>query len=526
MITRRLAPRWPLCILVAATLLLFPTASVAKRRLVPRPRKLDQRIEAILRQTEARRGFWGLEVLRLSDGRILYARNSDHLFQPASNMKLFTTAAAIEKLGPDFVFHTTVESEPGPDAEGRVRDLLLIGRGDPNLSGRVLPYELKTQWREPADAVLQSLADQVSTKGIREVAGKPVADDSYFLFEPYSSDWTQEDVQWGYGAPVTALALNDNALFLRVRPGGAVGETARVWLDPIPDYYKLNNRVETTTAGTKKHITVERSEGSAELDVWGQVPLSAGEREDDDTVAIVNPPQLIGEVFRRALEKRGITVRGPVEVRHLTRLEAAGRREESKPSPKPSRVVLAEHISLPLREDIKVINKVSQNLHAEMLLRTLGRELRNDGSLTAGLAALQEFCTQAGIEKGETHFADGSGLSREALVAPHAVVKLLKYMASSPRFRNFYDSLPVAAMDGTLADRFHHTRAEGRIHAKTGTIEHVNALSGYMDLPFGERLAFSIFGNSHPLESKKGEEIIDGMAVAILEWFAHREGKP
>ncbi len=437
-------------------------------------------------------------------------------------MKLFTTAAAVEKLGPDFVFRTTVESDSGPDAEGRVGDLVLVGRGDPNLSGRVLPYQLKVQRQEPADAVLQNLADQVVAKGVREAAGNLVADDSYFLFEPYGHNWAAEDLQWGYGAPVTALAFNDNALFLHVRPGGAVGEVAQVSLDPIPDYFDLRARVETAATGTPKRLFVERALGSMELDVWGQIPFGASDDEGDQTVAIPNPPQLIGELFRRALVKRGVTVRGTVEVRHRTRFEGATRPVPDISAQPPSRVVLAEHDSLPLREDVKVVNKVSQNLHAEMLLRTLGRELKNYGSLTAGLEALQDFCAQAGVEPGEIHFADGSGLSREALVAPHAVVKLLKYMAASPRFDVFFDSLPVAGVDGTLADRFHGTWAEGRIHAKTGTIEHVNALSGYMDLPFGKRLVFSMIGNSHPLQADEGAGAGDQIAVTLFDWFAPR----
>lgn len=503
-------------LLLIAALFSFSPASEAKKRRPPAPRTLDDEIEAVLRQSDARRGFWGIEVVRLSDRKTLYSRHAEHLFLPASNMKLFTTAAAIEKLGPDFVFRTTVESDSAADAEGRLGDLILVGRGDPNIGSRVLPFQLKTERREPADAVLQNLADQVAARGVREVTGNLVADDSYFLFEPYSHGWDQEDLQWGYGAPVTALAFNDNALLFHVHPGGNPGERALVWLEPISDYYKLDNRLETTAPRTQKRIFVERNADSTELAVWGQMPV--GTTGDGDSVAITDPPQLIGELLRRTLEARGISVRGRLEVRHLTRIEAATMAE---PFPKPPRrVVLAEHRSLPLREDIKVINKVSENLHAEMLLRTLGRELKNYGSLTVGLEVLQEFAARVGIVAGETHFADGSGLSRQALIAPRAVVKLLVYMARSPGFEAFFDSLPVAGVDGTLSDRLKSTPIEGRVYAKTGTIEHVNALSGYMDLPSGERLAFSIIGNSHPLKSGAGARIVDRLTLAIFERFA------
>ena len=452
---------------------------------------------------------------------MLYARNADHLFQPASNMKLFTTAAALEKLGPDFVFRTTVESNGAPDPQGRVGDLILVGRGDPNISNRVLPYQFNAGRNAPGDAVLRELADQVARRvtGVREVTGDIVADDRYYVFEPYSHDWSEEDLQWGYGAPVTALAFNDNALLLHVLPGTKEGEKGVAWLDPLGDYYRLDNRLVTAPANASKEIFVERLPGSMTLDVWGQIPL--GVSQDDDTVAIADPPRLIGELFKRALEARGVSVRGRVRVLELPRIEAASMTDPFAPAPE--RVVLAEHKSLPLREDIKVINKVSQNLHAEMLLRTLGHELKNYGSLTVGLNILREFAGEVGIEPDETYFADGSGLSRQALVTPRAIVELLVYMARSQHFEDFFDSLPVAAVDGTLANRFPNSSAAGRIHAKTGMIEHVNALSGYMELPSGRRLAFSILGDSHALKSAEAVKTLDAIAQAIYEAFGGRK---
>jgi D-alanyl-D-alanine carboxypeptidase/D-alanyl-D-alanine-endopeptidase (penicillin-binding protein 4) len=401
----------------------------------------------------------------------------------------------------------------------------LVGRGDPNLSGRVLPYQLKNERREPADAAFENLADQVAAQGIHEVSGNLIADDSYFLFEPYSHDWAVEDLLWGYGAPVTALAFNDNALALHVRPGSAAGEMAQVSTEPVPYYYQLENHVETGAAGTPKRIFVERPSGSRELDVWGQIPAGAGDNDSEGSLAIADPPQLIGQLFRHLLEQRGIVVRGRVEVVHVTQFQAATQRDGVDLFHPPPRVVLAEHRSLPLREHVKLMNKISQNLHAEMLLRTLGREVKNYGSLAAGLQALEEFSAQVGVEKGETHFVDGSGLSREALVTPHATVKLLEYMARSPRFDVFLDSLPQAGVDGTLSERLKNSAAAGRIRAKTGTLEHVNSLSGYMELPSGERLAFSMLGNNHNLDSRGGEELLDRTARAVFEWFARKKLK-
>jgi serine-type D-Ala-D-Ala carboxypeptidase/endopeptidase (penicillin-binding protein 4) len=485
-----------------------------------RPSKaLDRRIDRVLRQSAAQRGFWGIEVIDLATGKVLYSRNSEHLFLPASNMKLFTTAAAIEKLSPDFVFRTTVESETAPDSRGRLKDLFLVGRGDPNLSGRILPYVPNSVRQDRADHVFQELADQVKARGVQEITGNLVADDSYFLWEPFSPNWAADDLQWGYGAPVTALAFNDNALLLRFRPGSKVGDTAQVALEPVSDYYQLNNRLETSGAGSTKRIYVERIPDSMQLDVWGEIP--AGCDESETTVAINHPPRLIGEVFRQALEARGIGVRGTVKVKHFTRLEAASM---GNPFLNPrARLVLAEHDALPLREEIKVINKESLNLHAEMLLRTLAHELKNYGSLTVGLEVLRDFAAQAGVAHEETFFSDGSGLSREDLISPGAVANLLAYMAHSPNFDAFYNSLPVAGVDGTLADRFLGTPGAGRIHAKTGSVEHVNALSGYMVLPAGKRFVFSIIVNNHPLNDKEGAAAVDHVALAVYEWLLRRK---
>lgn len=506
-------------LLITVVLFSCAPARAIKKTRVKAPRALGPHIDFILRQSPAQRGFWGIEVVRLRDGRVLFKRNEGQLFMPASNMKLFTTAAALEKLGPDFVFRTTVESDSAPDAAGRLGDLILVGRGDANLGSRILPYHLKTERRVYADAIFRELADQVASRGIREVQGNLVADDSYFLFEPHGSGWGEEDLEWGYGAPVSALAFNDNELLLHVQPGSMPGIPAQVSLAPLGDYYQINSRLETSAKDTREHINVERAEGSKQLDIWGQVPFGAS--VDDDTVSIDNPPLLIGEMFRNLLEERGIKVRGQVLVKHSNRMDTVAM---AAPVISPDhRIVLAEHVSFPLSEDIKVTNKVSQNLHAEMLLRTLGRQVENIGSSATGLDALKNFAAEVGIPHDEFYFTDGSGLSRKALVAPEAVIKLLEHMAKSPYFNVYLDSLPVAGVDGTLSRRLENTPAEGAIHAKTGTITHVNALSGYMDLPSGEQLAFSIFGNAHSASAREGARAADQIALAIFEKYGGRK---
>ena len=512
-LTRGLVRTAAFCLLIAFGLL-FPPATQAATH----SNSLSQRIDAILQASPAGRGFWGIEVVRLSDGEILYSRNIQHLFQPASNMKMFTTSAALSKLGPDFVFRTTVESSSTPDATGRVPDLLLVGRGDPNLGSRVVPYQYNSPARLPADLDFEKLADQVVAKGVREVTGNLYADDTYYVHQPYGTDWAVDDLYWEYGAPITALAFNDNSLKLEVRPAAFAGPKAQILVQPDDGYYKIVNGVTTTAAGTPAKIEINRSPGSMELDVWGHIPL--GSNGVDEGISIQNPPLFIGEMFRKLLEERGVKVDGQVVVREVTPAEAASQTDPPQPV---KRIVLAEHDSLPLSQDVKVTLKVSQNLHAEMLLRTMSRVLDHQGSLEDGLNILNNFAQTVGIAPNEVQFAGGSGLSRETLVTPDAVMKLLQFNARQTYFDWFYDALPVAGVDGTLADRFHNTPLQGLIHAKTGSLEHVNALSGYMNLPGRRRLAFVIIGNQHPLHWSQATKVIDQIALQIYRQFANSQ---
>jgi D-alanyl-D-alanine carboxypeptidase/D-alanyl-D-alanine-endopeptidase (penicillin-binding protein 4) len=244
--------------------------------------------------------------------------------------------------------------------------------------------------------------------------------------------------------------------------------------------------------------------------IWGEIQIDA--EPDEDSVSVEDPSRWAGEILRKALKERGIRVGGSVEVRRISPAEASA--QDFAPSTTP-RVVLAERLSAPLSEDIKIINKSSHNLHVEMLLRTLGKELNAQGSSKAGIEVLENFVKDIGIEEDEAVFADGSGLSRHSLIAPRATIKLLKFMSKSPRFPAFLDSLPIAGEDGTLDDRFVRTSARGRIRAKTGTLEHVNALAGYMDM-------LSVMGNEHPMRAYQGKRVVDRITVTIFEHFGGR----
>ena len=491
-------------------------------------RLLAPKINAILAEKDLSRGFWGIEIVSLNTGQILYSQNADKLFIPASNTKLFTTAAALALIGPDYKYHTTVETNGALDQKGRLTgDLVLVGRGDPNLSGRVLPYSLRTERNEFPVKVLEDLADAVVQKGLKYLDGNVVADDSYFAFERYGEGWTQDDLVWADGAPVSALTINDNVVFVNILPADHIGDRAFVSITPFADYYRIDNRIITTPPGTgPRKIYINREPGSHTLTLWGNMPVDdAGANE---ALAIEDPADYAADLFRQLLEQRGVIVYGRSRTHHtelaslstvtVTSLASRGGGSSSVLSPQDQRVALASYQSQPLAEDLTVINKVSQNLHAELLLRLLGREKGNAGTIQAGEEVVRTFLTQqVGISPDEFVFYDGSGLSRENLVTPHAIVQLLQYASNQPWALLFEGTLPVAGVDGSLADRLKGTPAMGHVQGKTGSLNHVNALSGYATTPKGEKIVFSILTNNHHLPDREALNTIDQIVLAVMQ---------
>ena len=489
------------------------------------PKTLEARINAVLSSADLQRGFWGVEVISLSSGKVLYRRNAEKMFTPASNTKLFTTAAALELIGPNYQFHTTVETNGALDKHGRLTgDLALVGRGDPNLSGRELPYALHTQRNDHPIQVLEDLADELVKKGVKYVDGDIVADDSYFAFERYGEGWSQDDLVWADGAPVSALTINDNVVFVNILPADRVGERAFVSLTPFGDYFRVDNRILTTPVGTPRKIFINREPGSTLLTLWGNVPLDdAGANE---ALAIEDPAEFAANLFRGLLEARGVVVYGRQRTRHTelaslstftaTVTASANGGDASPRSLQNQALVLASYDSKPLLEDVEVINKVSQNLHAEILLRLLGREKGNAGTVAGGLEVLHGFLNKAEIPEDEYVFYDGSGLSRQNLVTPNAMVQLLRYAVSQPWGQSFRETLPVAGVDGSLSERFKNGNLQGRVRGKTGSLGGVKTLSGYATTDRGEQVAFAIFSNNFNLPSKRVTDAIDDVVAAIV----------
>jgi serine-type D-Ala-D-Ala carboxypeptidase/endopeptidase (penicillin-binding protein 4) len=485
------------------------------------------RLDAALAESHAQKTLWGILIADRDNGETLYELNADKFFTPASNAKIFTTALALSMLGPDFRFHTTLETTGllGPD--GRlIGDLDLVGHGDPDLSNRKFPYAGKVERENSAEAPLAELVEAAVAKGLKEVDGDIVADDSYFPYDPYPAGWSVGDLFFTFGAPVSALAFNDNSFSIEVSPASREGEGAKLLVEPAAAKGSFACVVNTSPSDGKPDFSVVRQPGQNFILLRGSIP--AGHAPIKLDFAMSDPGEVAALALKQNLESHGIMVTGNVRVRHSEpplpfdpTIVPAG--AVTVPSvlnanglPAASKLILAEHISPTLIQSISVTNKVSQNLHAELFLRSVAREKAGVGSSQAGIWVEQNFLKTIGIADGDVVLSDGSGLSRDDLVTPRAVVQLLRYISQQPWGADFIASFPIAGLDGTLENRMKDTAASGRILAKTGSLEHVRAISGYATTVRGEHLIFTIFGNN----SSHGHDAtaaMDAIAVAMVE---------
>ncbi len=484
--------------------------------------RLAHRIDAFFESPAAAQAHWGISVTTL-DGRLIYEKNDGQLFAPASNAKLFTTTTALALLGPNATIVTRVIAAATPNAQGTVPgDVTLVGAGDASISGRAYPYSGRTDRPNPPLAALASLADQLQQRGVRRVEGNIVGDDTAFPWEPYGTGWAWDDLEWDYGAPISALTVNDNIVYLTVTPGARPGDPLTFAWNPdvTGSYYTVDNMARTSAAGSQPSLGMDRGLGSRTIRIFGTLPANISARHL--AIAIQDPAEFAALAFRQMLEARGIAVTGTAVAHHRPSVDTAIYEHSvlrplnlpiatAEPSSlqitaavPPGAVVLASRTSVPLLQDITVTNKVSQNLHAEILLRLLGKQDGEDGSIVEGARVVRAFWLRAGIQPQDFFFYDGSGLSPQDRVTPRAFTALLRYAAAQPWGAEFRATLPVAGIDGTLADRFTHGRLRGRVFAKTGTLGEVNSLSGYLTAASGQTLVFSIICATGTCRRRRG----------------------
>ncbi|MBI4909506.1 MAG: D-alanyl-D-alanine carboxypeptidase/D-alanyl-D-alanine-endopeptidase [Acidobacteria bacterium] len=488
--------------------------SVAKavKKAAPSAKKMtanetERRIEAILSTKEARGARWGIHVIHQSTRRLVFARNIEEHFAPASNTKLFTTAMALTRLGPDHRFTTTIRAARKVEPDGRLRsDLRLVGGGDPTLSGRVYPYRKNGDANDPLEPIEQ-LAEQVVRSGVKEIDGDIIGDDRFYPYSPYPEGWTIDDAIWEYGAPVSAIVFNDNAFTVTVKPGSSVGDAARVTVQPPVLPLVIDNRV-ITVDGESSPVVFFRAPGSHQIRVDGKVGRTS--RGRGELLAVDDPALYAATVLYDVLTRRGIRIAGVPTSVHRNNVS-----EFFDPN---AGFELARRVSPPLTEVARVVNKVSQNLHAEILLREVARVRGGEPTREAGIKELYAFLKSIGVDEGDCHFEDGSGLSRRTLITPRSVTALLSFMGTGPSAALWESMLPIGAEDGTLANRFDKTPAANAIHAKTGTLANVVALGGYATTHKGQRLIFSIIANNQTGPTSGIRRAVDRIGLALLDW--------
>jgi D-alanyl-D-alanine carboxypeptidase/D-alanyl-D-alanine-endopeptidase (penicillin-binding protein 4) len=465
---------------------------------------LTKEIDRIIAESDSAHARWGVVVASMNDGRVLHSRDGDGLFTPASNMKIFTTAVALDLLGPDYRWRTSVYSPRQMDANGVIDgDLTLYGRGAPDLNSK---------------NSLPALVDQLYERGLRRVRGSVVGDESYFRAETYSVGWQWNDLQWYYGAEPSALTIDENSVEVTIAPATKGGSAASVVVNPDDKYLRLTNNTMTGARDAITSIGIQRGLSNNELQVWGEFPASG--RSFSAFLSVHDPALHAAMIFKRLLTARGIQIDGDARSRNFRVAEA----DRFDPG---TAVELAYVESAPLSEIVRQTNKESNNLFAELLIRAVGKERgasvsdpeprRNAtrGDDVAGTAVVKRWLSDHGIVVRDLAIHDGSGLSRLDLVTPESAVRLLIAIANSASATSFRNSLPIAGRDGTLRGRL--MPIAGKVSAKTGSLTYTHALSGYLTTANGEELAFSILCNN-----ATGQSHADRTIDAIVTLLAQR----
>lgn len=449
--------------------------------------ELARHIDGVIDESGFAAARWGISAVSISSGTTLYQRDANKVFTPASNMKIYTTGVALDLLGADYRWRTSVYAKAQPGASGTIQgDLILYGRGAPDLVSRS---------QDANKGSLAKLADDLYGRGIRRVEGNVIGDESYFRGDSVGDGWQWTDMQWYFGAEASALSVNENQIDVNLVPSSKTGEPPVVRTSDADSYVTVENGMVASERGERTTIGLHRGLSDNNIQVWGE--LAPGSKGFGARLSVHNPALWAAKMFLDALKTRGIVITGQAQARD-------SRHPRSQRFDPSQAVELAFITSQPLSEIARKTNKESNNLYAELILRTLGRERgemlgqpeqigRERGDDETGLAVIRLWLTRAGISTERLALHDGSGLSRLDLVTPEATVKLLLSLSKTASSQIFRQSLPIAGRDGTLGGRL--KSVSDRVSAKTGSLTYINSLSGYLTTADGGQIAFSILCN-------------------------------
>jgi serine-type D-Ala-D-Ala carboxypeptidase/endopeptidase (penicillin-binding protein 4) len=501
-------------------------AAAAVQPKVSQPTKtlpeLQSQIAEILAKPELSSAMIGVKVISLDTGRVLFEENATKLMRPASNMKLYTVAAALDRLSPDYRFTTSVYAMNRPDSSGVVKgDLTIYGRGDPTIAAR---FNNGDYFKG-----IDELASRIAAAGVKRIDGDLIGDESYFVGPKYGAGWEWEDLTWYYGAEITPLSVNDNALDLFIKPGPGVGKPALITTGPPDPLLTIVNKVTTSPKGTRRDLAVTRDLGQDTITIQGSIPLE--DRGYTGAIGISHPAMLFVYLLRSALSQRGVTIKGRSRTQDLESSLSAAKNAQhaAQTGPPQAPVEIATLQSPPFSLIAAQTLKPSQNLYTELILRTLGKMTAPPPTIPGppsvgqttedlGIEAVKSFLKTVGIRPEALVLNDGSGLSRDDMISAEASIQLLTFMSRHPHAGVFRDALPIAGVDGTLRNRLKNTAAENNLRAKTGSLSSAASLGGYVTTAAGERLVFSIMVNNYPRDVEPRTSCIDPIAVLLASF--------
>lgn len=460
--------------------------------------ELSEQLDDIFNDNSFRNANWGVVIQSLKNGEYFYKRNEDKFFVPASNLKLFTTAGSLLLLGPDYRFSTNILLNGYQSGSTIYGDLVIQGRGDPTISGRFYNNDI--------NFVFDTWIDSLLELGVTNIKGNIVGDDNLFDDIGLGNGWAWDyETDW-YAAQSSAISYNDNCVDIKIYSDHKYDSVIVSSKPELRNIVILNN-VKPAVGSEKTNIEVIRERGTNVINVSGKF------RKDADTLityaTVQNPTQFAMLVLKNRLENRGIRVNGyAVDIDDYERAIDYNDLD-----------LLFVSYSEKLNEIIKVVNKGSQNFFAEQLLKTIGLEKLGFGSVTNGVTAVKEIFADIGLNPDNIIMVDGSGLSHLNMVTPRQVVELLKYMYSNKKvYADYYNSLPIAGIDGTLGKRMKNTTAEKVVRAKTGFISYVRSLSGYAVTGDNEPIAFSMIANNFSVPVKLAENIQDLVCLRLTNF--------
>lgn len=465
-------------------------------------RDIARSLQAILNDPAVRPAKIGIVVHSMTTGQTIFGYNADERLVPASNMKLLTSSAALIVLTPDFRYET------GLMTNGHVRsgilygDLFIEGSGDPTISGYF-------NNNDPV-YVFRDWTKRLAEMGIREINGDVIIDNSGFTEGPYGEGWDMDDTTRCFCAPRDAFTFNNNCIQLEIIPGSQKNRGFQFIMEPVSDYIRLVNRLSSRNTAGRDEVRLNYRDPRT-LEVGGS--RQPGSAATMHYVAVRYPAQFGAYVFKETLESGGIKMTGSIlcarNCPNITDIPERKRKAQLR--------TLAVYRSVKLSEIIKVVNKLSNNLYSEMLLFAIGRTSGDTFSTRNAASIALQALDKAGIDTRGIVMADGCGLSRQNLITPGQIARLLEVMAASRYSAYFTESLPIMSIDGTLSRRLKGSRASGLIRAKTGTMTGVRSLSGYLTTHNNENLIFSIISNGHP-STAAIDRVVDRIILRLLDY--------